>query len=252
MDRRTLLFGTIGLVTAGLPALGKVRSPTIVADGGGTMGTSNARRLISLAPQRRVLLSPYSGSPVEVAAEEGSYLRSWGFSRVEVLDLSDAAKALAQIDSIGMIWFAGGLQKSQVLALSGVPGVVEALNRAYLSGTVMAGGSAGAAVMTKLMISGGKDGEVYTRAGLGFWPEAVIDQHVRARRREYRLQKVIAQNPSLVGIGLDEGCMIVFSNGRFSVSGKSFAIVTRWVDGALNEERLRPGQTYDMIALSRV
>lgn len=251
MDRRTLILGALGLWACGVPTLGAGRAPTLVAHGGGPVSGGAAQKLVALAPQRRVLLSPYSGDPGQVAAEEASYMRSWGFGRIDVLDLSDPAAARAQIAAAGMVWFAGGLQKAQVQALTGVPGVQKALLAAYQAGTVMAGGSAGAAVLTRLMISGGKDGEVYTRAGLGFWPEAVLDQHVRARHREYRLQKVIAQNPSLIGIGLDEGCMIVLRDGRFSVSGTGLAIVTRWVDGALAEDRLKPGQSYDMTRLQR-
>ena len=63
----------------------------------------------------------------------------------------------------------------------------QALLDANRAGTVMSGSSAGAAVMSKLMISGGSNGNVYTREGLGFLPSLVLDQHVRQRGREYRL-----------------------------------------------------------------
>ncbi len=246
MQRRAFLLGAGAAALVGVPGLANAAVPTIVASGGGAMSAANAQELVSLAPNGRVLLSPYSGPSAKVAAEEGRNLRSWGFRHVDVLNLSDPEQARAQIAAAGMIWFAGGSQKSQVLSLSAAPEVMTALHRAYQAGTVMAGGSAGAAVMSRLMISGGTNGLVYTRAGLGFWPEAVIDQHVRARHREYRLPKVIAQNPALVGIGLDEGCMIVFRDGRFTVSGSPFAIVTRSVGGNLTQLELRPGQSYDM------
>jgi len=62
------------------------------------------------------------------------------------------------------------------------------------------------------------------------------------------MRKVIGRNPSLVGVGLDEGCMIVLRDGRFDVFGQPYAIVTRAVGGRLDELRLTPGQGYDLSA----
>ena len=41
-------------------------------------------------------------------------------------------------------------------------------------------------------------------AGLGVLPSVIVDQHFQQRNRYGRLLSVIAQNPSLLGVGVDE------------------------------------------------
>src|SRR5688572_32093765 len=45
---------------------------------------------------------------------------------------------------------------------------------------------------------------VHMVAGLGLLPGVIVDQHFEARNRLGRLLAIIAQNPSLLGIGVDE------------------------------------------------
>lgn len=243
MQRRAFLLGAGAVAAGGVPGFAGVAEPTIVALGGGALDDRTRQRLVSMAPGRRVLLAPYSGPSAMVGAQQGNYLRSLGFGRVDVLNLSDPLQARRQIGEAGMIWFADGMPEHQVRSLRAAPEVMTALDEAWRGGTILAG-AGGVAAVSGLMITGGSDGRVSTAAGLGFWPEAVLDTQVRALHREYRLKKVIARNPLLVGVGLDEGCMIVCREGRFTVFGQPFAIVTRSVGGKLSETRLKPGQHY--------
>ena len=41
-------------------------------------------------------------------------------------------------------------------------------------------------------------------AGLGLLPGVIVDQHFQQRNRLGRLLSLIAQNPSLLGLGVDE------------------------------------------------
>ncbi|KMW59949.1 cyanophycinase [Candidatus Rhodobacter oscarellae] len=193
----------------------------------------------------RVLICPFAWrDPKEAADFAKKLFRGLGARSVEVLDIRDHAQAVMQVSNADIIWYSGGLQKRQVLALAGVPGLVRTLQTAYANGTVMVGGSAGAAVMSKLMISGGSSGTAHTRSGLGFLPKVVLDQHVIARSREWRLRQVISKNRRLVGVGLDERTGVLIQNGIFRVYGKSQVIVTEWKQGQLSERRYKRGDKF--------
>jgi cyanophycinase len=92
---------------------------------------------------------------------------------------------------------------------------------------VLAGTSAGAAMMGEKMIAGGSSGESPNRSlvdlaeGLGIIPEMLVDQHFHNRNRMARLLSAIAANPEKLGIGIDEDtCAAVFRDGTFQVLGK--------------------------------
>ena len=110
----------------------------------------------------------------------------------------------------------------------------------YNNGGVIAGGSAGAAVMSKLMITGdeakNKDssysfvtiekGNVITSEGFGFIDDAIIDQHFIFRKRQNRLISLVLENPSLLGIGIDEETSIIVNKEmQFEVLGEYQVLV---------------------------
>ena len=98
----------------------------------------------------------------------------------------------------------------------------------------MGGTSAGAALMSKVMITGderfSKDtvnlfrsirkDYVETVEGIGFLTDLIIDQHFVKRKRHNRLISVVLEHPELVGVGIDEAtAIIVRPNGFFDVIG---------------------------------
>jgi cyanophycinase len=56
-------------------------------------------------------------------------------------------------------------------------------------------------------------GAVSLGAGLGFLHRVVIDQHFSERHRLARLLSVVAQNPYLQGVGIDEDTALVIERG---------------------------------------
>jgi len=64
--------------------------------------------------------------------------------------------------------------------------------------------------------------------GLGLVPGVVIDQHFEQRNRYGRLLSLVAQSPSLLGIGIDEDTAAVIREGRLEVVGRGSVTV---VDG---------------------
>lgn len=65
--------------------------------------------------------------------------------------------------------------------------------------------------------------------GFGLLPGVIIDQHFSQRGRIGRFIGAVAQNPRMLGIGLDEDCGILVQRGRFQVLGSNAVHV---VDGS--------------------
>jgi cyanophycinase len=129
------------------------------------------------------------------------------------------------------VFFSGGDQ----LRLTGVLGgsrLSRTLLECFLAGAVIAGTSAGASVMSETMLIGGSNDatpnkEIIRMApGLGFLKEVVVDQHFAQRGRIGRLLAVMAHNPYILGIGIDEDTAItVAPSGEFRVIGSGTVTV---------------------------
>lgn len=106
-------------------------------------------------------------------------------------------------------FFTGGNQLALTSAIGGTT-LSQALYRMYERGGVVGGTSAGASAVSRHMIMSGstglspRKGKVSVAAGLGLLKNVVVDQHFSARRRIGRLLTVVAHNPFLLGIGIDE------------------------------------------------
>jgi cyanophycinase len=99
-----------------------------------------------------------------------------------------------------------------------------------LTGTVIAGTSAGAAAMSGTMIVEG-DAPGITRAsvrtgpGLEFLPGVLIDQHFAERGRVNRLLSAVALYPHELGLGIDEDTAILADTEHFEVIGSGSVTV---------------------------
>src|SRR2546428_13869390 len=85
-----------------------------------------------------------------------------------------------------------------------------AILEAHGRGIVVAGTSAGASAVATHMMAFGSSGATpknrmaHVSVGLGLLVNVVVDQHFEQRTRLGRLLAVVAQSPSLIGLGLDE------------------------------------------------
>ncbi len=111
----------------------------------------------------------------------------------------------------------------------------DALHAAHRDGVAVGGTSAGASVLSTHMVAFGTGGATPKQrmtqlaAGLGLLPGCVIDQHFEQRNRYGRLLSLVAQSPSLLGIGVDEDTAAIVHEGRWlSVAGRGAVTV---VDG---------------------
>jgi cyanophycinase len=149
--------------------------------------------------------------------------------RAETLD-GEMARAL---DGAGGVFFTGGDQLRISSQIGDTP-VERRVREIHETGGVVAGTSAGASVMSDTMLVKGSSGEshrigdLHMAPGLGLVRDVIIDQHFAERGRIGRLLGAVAQNPRVLGVGIDEDTAIVVRGGRFAVVGSGAVYV---VDG---------------------
>lgn len=138
------------------------------------------------------------------------------------------------LDNAAGVFFTGGDQLRISSQIGDTP-VERRVREIHRSGGLIAGTSAGASVMSDTMLVRGSSaethriGDLHMAAGLGLIHDVIIDQHFAERGRIGRLLGAVAQNPRVLGIGIDEDTAIVVERGGFRVHGSGGVYV---VDGA--------------------
>lgn len=134
------------------------------------------------------------------------------------------------------IFLTGGNQLRLSLVVGGTR-LGQAIVAAHLRGAVVAGTSAGASAVSSHMMAFGASGATpkhrmaQMSAGLGLLQGIVVDQHFEQRTRLGRLLSVVAQSPSLLGLGLDEDtAAVVHHDNTLEVIGRGAITI---VDGSL-------------------
>lgn len=260
IGRRMLLL----LAAAAAAAMQARAIPGAPADGALVAIGGGARRGIYAdvlqlygRPAPKILIIPHAAPAADLrdAVDDNRRLfaRS-GAHDVEGLDLSRVDHARAQIARADIIWMSGGLQRRLAGALREA-GLIEDMRRRFAAGRgIIAGTSAGASIMSDVMIETSRRDSEGTRhpvlaRGLGLWRDAIIDQHFSQRGRLQRLTRAVEMHPDLIGIGIDEDTGIVrFGDGTTRVIGSGTVTILRATDPAaeavtIEQTRLRRGQT---------
>jgi cyanophycinase len=221
------------LLASVLAALAETRRGTLVIVGGGATPTGLHRKLLDLGggTNANVLVIPLA-SPSSDGAKSVEAFHRAGAGRVSVLTTNDHKTAAASVGAAQVIWFPGGSQSQLMTGLKKLD-VVEAIRERFARGAVVAGTSAGAAVMSKTMITGNPEGRDTNAVppmaeGLGLWPEVIVDQHFVKRGRQPRLLAAVRVHPELVGVGIDEATAVIARDGAFEVIGDSSVTVVDW------------------------
>lgn len=144
-------------------------------------------------------------------------------------------KTIRILDNATGVFFTGGDQLKITSQVGSTP-VMARIREIYEAGGVIAGTSAGASAMCETMLVSGASEETYRLGdslrlapGLGLIGDVIIDQHFAERGRMGRLLGVVAHNPQVLGIGIDEGTASVVENAAtFRVLGEGAVYV---VDG---------------------
>jgi cyanophycinase len=220
---------------------------TLFIIGGGDRSRSMMDEFVALAggPQRaRIRIIPNASGDADTSGiEMTAEFKSMGVGDVSYVlytrEQAEKPGAERAFDGATGIYFTGGDQVRVTRALLKTP-VHRALLDLYRNGAVIGGTSAGAAIMSEVMITGDekinrdsvnlfpmiRKGNVETVEGMGFVTDAVIDQHFVRRKRHNRLITVVLEHPQLVGVGIDEATAIVIGpDHTFRVTGESLVVV---------------------------
>lgn len=152
----------------------------------------------------------------------------------DVSAMARDAKWIAQVDAASGVYFTGGAQERITAALlekdGGRTPLLAAIWRLYVRGGVVAGSSAGAAIMSATMFreppdnmtvlrNGAKHGSDIDR-GLGFVSNNIfVDQHFLKRGRIGRMLPVMLQERITFGIGVEEDTAAVICGNRIEAVG---------------------------------
>lgn len=156
---------------------------------------------------------------------------------------ADADSIVALLSDATGIWFGGGDQNRLARVLRGTR-VESAIRNRYRAGAVVGGTSAGAAVLSAVMITGSERrpggarpdttldwvtidrDNVLVDSGFALVADAIIDQHFVRRRRHNRLISLVLEREPHLGVGIDEStALVVHPDGRWTVEGASVVVV---------------------------
>ncbi|MFP4025021.1 MAG: cyanophycinase [Thiohalospira sp.] len=248
--------------------------------GGGKRPVEMIRSMVTISgvdTSGYIVILPMSSSNPDTAAYYGvKQFTGIGQKNVFALNFIDSLDiTFERIDSLkkaSLIYISGGDQNRFMEIVNRTP-IYDAIHDAYKNGALIAGTSAGAAVMSTKMITGNEykhpeyTGDFRTieannieiENGLGLIENAIIDQHFVWRMRMNRLISACLENPEETGIGIDESTAILVENNKATVYGKSQVIVirhktaeTKIVNGLLGAEDLElniylPGDSFHIV-----
>jgi len=155
------------------------------------------------------------------------------------------------IRKCAVVWFSGGDQARTIKTLVRPDGsktpVLVAVWDVYRNGGVIGGTSAGAAIMSEVMIGGGSSIAALTHGvirnftgddfpdslgvmvsgGLGFFPNGLVDQHFNARARIGRLAVALMNDRKVpLGFGVDENTALIYHSKQNTMQVAGAAGVT--------------------------
>jgi cyanophycinase len=247
--------------------------------GGGSRPPAMIDRMVAAAGVRdggyAVILPMASSEPDAAADAIEEQLAGSGASDVRTLiagadaPASDEQRAL--VEKAALVYMPGGSQSRLMDALSG-SGLDDAIRTAYREGALIAGTSAGAAVMSAQMITGDtqrydeyhstfrtiETDNIVLEDGLGLVETAIVDQHFLYRSRHNRLLTAILEDPSITGLGIDESTAVLLDGTEAEVVGDWQVLVftnpersVQRQDGKFGARNLRvdiylPGETFTL------
>jgi len=200
------------------------------------------------------ILTTATQHPEEVGEEYRDVFLRLGVKQTDILNINsrDDANLEDNVRRLGDatgFFFTGGDQL-RITSILGGTKAYEALFHSFNRGTAVIGTSAGASVMSSTMIVDGNSNDAARKCtlkmapGLSLLEGVIIDQHFDQRGRLGRLLCGVAENPGILGIGIDEDTAIrVYPEEYFEVLGTNAVTV---IDGKTikdtNVSELKPDE----------
>lgn len=211
--------------------------------------------------EKLVVLTTATEKPVESGNEYRNVFQRLGVESIDVLNIDTREDAnrddyVERIAAASGIFFTGGDQL-RITSILGGTKTFNALHEANSHGAAIVGTSAGASVMSSTMIVDGNSNDPARKCtlkmapGLGLLEQAIIDQHFDQRGRIGRLLCGVAENPHMLGIGIDEDTAIrVYPDAHFEVMGTNAVTV---IDGrSINSSNVSELKPDEILAISNV
>jgi len=225
--------------------MGNYRNGDLVIIGGAEDKTGESRildevvEIIGGEDARIGILTTATERPGEVGEEYRDAFLRLGVKEACLLDINTRDEAnmeenVRRIMDMNGFFFTGGDQL-RITSILGGTRVYEAIHDCFKHGTSVIGTSAGASAMSSTMIVEGNSNDAARKCtlkmapGLNLLDGVIIDQHFDQRGRLGRLLCGVAENPGIIGIGIDEDTAIrVYPQLYFSVLGNNAVTV---IDG---------------------
>ena len=179
---------------------------------------------------RIAVMTVATSLPGEIGLEYRDLFEKLGADVVDIVDTErreDASysRNLEIIENATGVFFTGGDQ-ARITEILKDSEIDELLHQKFDRGLVIAGTSAGAAMMPDIMIVEG-EGETNPRLdtvtlepGMGFLSQVAIDQHFSQRGRLGRFISALIQQPAVLGFGIDENTAIAVNGDEIEVIGE--------------------------------
>lgn len=237
------IFLTIACLVLTVFAQAQNAKGSLFIIGGGERPDALMQQMLSTAnlkPKDYIIVLPMSSEVPDAGFEffakqmkklkEGVVIKNFNFAKHDVND----KKWIDSLSGAKLIYILGGDQNRFMKVVLGTP-IYKAIHLAFKNGSTVAGTSAGAAVMSKYMITGqhlidtaAKDGfnklwdkNIEFSEGLGLLQNTIIDQHFIKRNRYGRLISALAAHPDMICVGIDESTAIIVQGNKAKVAGDS-------------------------------
>ncbi len=199
---------------------------------------------------RLIIVTVASAVPQETAAEYTAVFQTLGATHITSFDLNHRAQAQSAdqqlFNEATGIYLSGGNQLRLTTLLKDTA-VDASLQAAYQRGAIIFGSSAGTAVLSNLMLAYGENGYpprqgmAHFASGLGLLDGVLFDQHFSQRGRLGRLLTAVANNPHLLGVGIDENTAVLIEDNQATVLGQHGVTLIDGRDGHSNAADCDPG-----------
>lgn len=185
------------------------------------------------------ILTTATETPQEVGQNYHQIFQRLGIKNIQILNINTRDDANNEnsckiIRNSRCIFMTGGDQL-RITSILGGTLAWDALKNLYRTGGIIMGTSAGASVMSSTMVVKGEDNEPAKKCtlkmapGLGLINGVIIDQHFDQRGRFGRLLCGIAENPDVLGLGIDEDTAVkLYPDMHFEVIGTNAVTI---IDG---------------------
>lgn len=231
------------------PNFAKTKGKLVIV--GGVQTNEIIAKFVELAGGKnaKVIVIPNAGSePVlnsEIQVKELTDLGAQAEYLIFTKETADDEANLKKMNWANSVFFLGGDQSDLARDMLGSK-LLKKVFDIYNNGGVVGGTSAGAAIMSEVMITGNElirndstgifltieKGNVETKRGFGFLKTVIIDQHFLKRKRHNRTIAALIEHPTLTGVAIDESTSIIVSpDSTFEVYGSNQVLVYDPIEG---------------------